>query len=336
MDKKVSIITPCFNGEKFLDRYFKSILNQTYYNIELIFINDGSTDKTEFIFRKYEKMLNERGIDTIYIFQENSGQAVALNKGLKKFTGDYIIWPDSDDFLTNDSILKKVEFLERNKDYGMVRTNVNIVNEDNINKIIGTVADNNKNKYKEKLFLDYILEDKVWFMPGSFMIRSEAFLDVIPNREIYESKGGQNWQILLPIMYKYKCGYIDECLYTYVIRKNSHSHKVERSNEIKKLFDRCEEHQDILINTIRNIKMPNEEKDMLIDMIKEKYLRKKYQISVIHRQKEVAKQLYYEIKELNKTKLIDKIFIIRNYSSIFNIVYIIFIKSIRRIRRCFI
>ena len=86
MDKKVSIITPCFNGEKFISRYFDSILEQTYKNIEVIFINDGSTDTTEKIVEQYISTFNKHGIEFIYIYQENKGQAAALNNGLKKFS----------------------------------------------------------------------------------------------------------------------------------------------------------------------------------------------------------------------------------------------------------
>ena len=53
--EKVSIVTPCYNGEKYLERFLKSILNQSYGNIELIFINDGSTDQTEEIIKKLQK-----------------------------------------------------------------------------------------------------------------------------------------------------------------------------------------------------------------------------------------------------------------------------------------
>ena len=49
----VSIITPCYNGETYLSRFFESILNQTYSNLELIFVNDGSTDKTESVVQEY-------------------------------------------------------------------------------------------------------------------------------------------------------------------------------------------------------------------------------------------------------------------------------------------
>ena len=71
----VSIITPCYNGEAFLKRYFESILNQTYPNLELIFINDGSTDRTEEIALSYRERLEKRGITYIYEKQENAGLA---------------------------------------------------------------------------------------------------------------------------------------------------------------------------------------------------------------------------------------------------------------------
>ena len=115
----VSIITPCYNGEAFLKRYFESILNQTYPNLELIFINDGSTDRTEEIALSYRERLEKRGITYIYEKQENAGQAAALNRGLKLFKGEYLTWPDSDDVMTKDSIEKKVHFLEKNPKYEM-------------------------------------------------------------------------------------------------------------------------------------------------------------------------------------------------------------------------
>ena len=239
-----------FNGEKFISRYFDSILEQTYKNIEVIFINDGSTDTTEKIVEQYIPMFNKYGIEFIYIYQENKGQAAALNNGLKKFSGDYLTWPDSDDILTKDSIEKKVFFLENNKQYGLVRSGAKVVLENNLHDIIGYLGKNNKNKFKEDLFLDYIIENDVWFAPGCFMIRADNFLEVNPMREIYEGRGGQNWQMLLPLMYKYKCGYIDEELYIYVIRDNSHSHDIEG---FEQEYKRCMEHEKILINCIKNI-----------------------------------------------------------------------------------
>ena len=100
--EKVSIVTPCYNGEKYLERFLKSILNQSYGNIELIFINDGSTDQTEEIIKKYKEEFDLHNIELTYLFQENAGQAAALNNGLKYVQGDYLLCMDSDDEISEN------------------------------------------------------------------------------------------------------------------------------------------------------------------------------------------------------------------------------------------
>ena len=100
----VSIITPCYNGENVMHRLLDSILSQTYSNIEFILINDGSTDHSEEIWYQYEKKFNEKGIKTIYIHQRNQGLGAAINAGLKVFTGDYLCWPDIDDYFEREVI----------------------------------------------------------------------------------------------------------------------------------------------------------------------------------------------------------------------------------------
>ena len=117
--KCVSVITPCYNGEEFADRFFRNIMEQTYQNIELIFVNDGSSDRTEEIAKSYISQFEQTGRKLIYIFQDNAGQAAAVNKGLEIFTGDYLMWMDSDDILDKDNIEKKVEFLEANPEYAL-------------------------------------------------------------------------------------------------------------------------------------------------------------------------------------------------------------------------
>ena len=141
----VSIITPCYNGEAFLKRYFESILNQTYPNLELIFINDGSTDRTEEIALSYRERLEKRGITYIYEKQENAGQAAALNRGLKLFTGEYLTWPDSDDEMVSDAVEKKVDYLEQHPDYGFCICKTKVVNENNPEMKCGYYEYNPKN-----------------------------------------------------------------------------------------------------------------------------------------------------------------------------------------------
>lgn len=69
----VSIITPCYNVEKTIKKYLESILNQTYKNLELIFIDDGSTDETEKIIKEYINEFEQNKIKLKYVYQENAG-----------------------------------------------------------------------------------------------------------------------------------------------------------------------------------------------------------------------------------------------------------------------
>lgn len=77
----VSIITPCFNGEAFIDRYFQSVLSQTYPNIELVFVNDGSTDQTETIALSYSSKLAAKGIIFKYLSQDNQDRQLPSISG---------------------------------------------------------------------------------------------------------------------------------------------------------------------------------------------------------------------------------------------------------------
>jgi len=107
MKPLVSLISPCYNGESYITRFLDSILNQTYPNLELLIINDGSTDRTEEIILNYESDFILKGYTLIYIYQDNAGQSAAINKALPIFKGKYLSWVDSDDYLPVDAIEKK-------------------------------------------------------------------------------------------------------------------------------------------------------------------------------------------------------------------------------------
>ena len=288
--KKVSIITPCLNGEKFLDRYFNSILAQSYTNLELIFINDGSTDKTNDIVKSFIPYMKNQGIEFKYINKEkNEGLARAINDGIKIFTGDYLIWPDVDDFLDKDSIKKRVEFLEKNKEYGMVRSNANVVNQDNLNIVLNKFEQNPINK--EYIF-DDIVSENLYMCCGCYMIRASAFLSVNKNREIYCDNGGQNWQMILPVAYSYKCGFIDEALYTYVIYKDSHSRNI---NGLDKIIERNYAHERTLKETLKRIDMDANRLKIYINKVEERYLKNRFYIAYNYDNKEVMGKNYFEL-----------------------------------------
>lgn len=93
-DPLISIIIPCFNAEKTLEKCLKSLVQQSYANLEIIIIDDGSTDETSLIYNKFQS--NDERI--LVLKQQNSGVSKARNTGVKAATGDYICFVDSDDW----------------------------------------------------------------------------------------------------------------------------------------------------------------------------------------------------------------------------------------------
>ena len=96
--KKVSIIIPVYNAEKTIEKCISSILKQTYKDYELLLIDDGSTDNSLKVIKKYRKYKNIRILN-----QENHGVAYTRNRGIKEATGDYIMFIDNDDFIDRNS-----------------------------------------------------------------------------------------------------------------------------------------------------------------------------------------------------------------------------------------
>lgn len=101
----ISVIIPVYNGEKYIERALNSVLKQNTDNYEIIVINDGSSDNTINIIEDFWKKFSPNGI---YITIKNSGSAVARNVGLELSSGKYILFLDSDDYLSNN-ILNKLE-----------------------------------------------------------------------------------------------------------------------------------------------------------------------------------------------------------------------------------
>ena len=113
--KKVSIIIPVYNSEKYIEKCVESIVKQTYKNIEMIIINDGSKDKSSEVI----KSLKEKYPDKIkYYEQENQGVAKTRNKAVELAKGDFIMFVDNDDYLDEDYVEKFVQEIEDgNYDY---------------------------------------------------------------------------------------------------------------------------------------------------------------------------------------------------------------------------
>jgi len=120
--QKVSIIIPVFNGEKYLDECIKSALNQTYSNIEIIVVDDGSIDKSLKIIKKYSDRIK-------IIKKQNGGTASALNAGINQMSGEWFKWFSQDDVLYPNSIEELIRFGEsiENKKNWILVSNYHII-----------------------------------------------------------------------------------------------------------------------------------------------------------------------------------------------------------------
>ena len=100
MNKLISIIIPCYNQARFLPDAINSLITQTYTNWECIIVNDGSTDNT----REVSLNFSHHDSRIFYIEQHNQGLSAARNTGLKRASGDYIQFLDSDDVILKDKL----------------------------------------------------------------------------------------------------------------------------------------------------------------------------------------------------------------------------------------
>ena len=185
---KISVIIPVYNVEKWLNKCIDSILNQSYENFEIILVNDGSTDKSKDICDKYSKEDNRVKVFDIL----NSGQSVARNIGLKEAKGDYILFIDSDDYISDKAIIEKFINILDNNEYDFIYTSycrfedgndekiteilpINLTNDDIKNKegkdiLIDLI---NKNSFHHAPYLkvcrkDFIIKNKLYFREGYY------------------------------------------------------------------------------------------------------------------------------------------------------------------------
>jgi glycosyltransferase involved in cell wall biosynthesis len=102
----VSVIITCYNHARFLSDSIKSVLKQTYRNLEILVVDDGSTDNSPEVVLGFP--------DVNYVYQNNAGLSAARNKGIAKSRGKYIVFLDADDWLYPDAVKTNIEFLQQN------------------------------------------------------------------------------------------------------------------------------------------------------------------------------------------------------------------------------
>lgn len=125
MNYSISIIVPCYNQAQYLDAALQSVLDQTYQNWECIIVNDGSTDNSEEIAKKW----TEKDSRFIYLYKENGGVSSARNLGIEKAKGEYLQFLDSDDFLDKEKLSLSLEQIKINDGANLVISNFRMFTE---------------------------------------------------------------------------------------------------------------------------------------------------------------------------------------------------------------
>ncbi|MCI9565520.1 MAG: glycosyltransferase family 2 protein [Eubacterium sp.] len=231
----VTVMIPCFNGETYLNKCFECLMNQDYKQVQLIVINDGSTDGSEKIILSYKEKIEKKGWQFLYLYQSNGGAAAAINNGLKSALGEYIMLYDVDDILYHDNISKKVKCFKADEELGVVLNNGYFLNEKNGTR---NLFANDKEYIGKQGLFNALLFEHAYNWPGSYMVRAEMLFKQLNNKKIFISPYGQNLQILLPVAYFYKVEIIEQPLMDYLVRENSVSHTgdIHKQLELQKGF----------------------------------------------------------------------------------------------------
>ena len=203
----VSVIICCFNGESFLEQCFRCLLEQTYKHLEIVFVDDGSSDNSFDHAKRSISAFAQEGIKLVCLTQEHKGAGGAAANGLLHATGEFISCYDVDDILYPESIEKRIVFFEQYPYYSLVRTNGYKVSVDGLEKKLFVTEESEKRK--EDIFEDLLL-GKTNNWAGSYMVRAESLWRVYPDHHIPESQYGQNLQILMASAWRNKAGFIDD------------------------------------------------------------------------------------------------------------------------------
>ena len=195
--------------------------------VEMILVDDGSQDATLEIAEAYRERFRARGFDYRVVTGPHQNASAAINLGLPWVRGEFLIWPDSDDALEPDSVRVRAEFLQSHPQYQCVRSLMRCWDEAGRSL---PVWENLGDLKEERLFFP-VLEGQTFVCCGCYMLRTRALFDLYPRRRIPEYEVGQNFQMLLPVLYRWPCPTIPEALYHVCVRADSHSRRLRNREE---------------------------------------------------------------------------------------------------------
>lgn len=319
-DKKVSVIICVYNGEKYIKECIKSIEQQTYKNMEIILIDDGSTDNTNEIVKECSHIR--------YIYQKNMGLAGARNTALKYVTGEYITMLDVDDLYMADKISKQVEYLEKNKEIDIVYNDVELIDQDG--KFI-KILKSDYGQLEHSYFLANLFFRQIIHCTASMMFRKKCFSKL---RYAEDIKQSEDYYITIQLAKEFKFGYLAEVLYKYR-RHNANltnNRSIQQENEIKIIRDIG---KNEIKSYIENTKISNQEKLLLYGKILYKMREYKESVNIFNQLEETEEIMfykyfyignaYYMIKNYDEAKnAYVKILMYNNRAEIYNNLGVIF------------
>ena len=213
-DSKVTVIIPAYNRAKYIHQTVESVLTQTFKDIELIVVDDGSNDGTREILEKYGsqiKLMEHEG-------RKNKGQSAALNLGLRHAGGKYIAILDSDDYWESEKVAIQFAYLEKHPEIGLVYCNGKAVNENGEYLYDIYSSGHTEHNQPERLLLDcYIL------LPQNALFRKEL-LEMTGNFD--ESlRSAQDHDMVVRLAEVTKFAYLDVPVFYYRRHAQSISQK---------------------------------------------------------------------------------------------------------------
>ena len=255
MQPKISMVIPCYNKVTSISGMFDSILAQKWDHIELVLVNDGSTDSTREIMAEYELKFRKRGFEVVIIDQKNMGVAGAVREGFRHVSGDYVCQVDADDALDCEYISKMVGYLLEHPEYDWVACD-NMRCNNGLQIYYDTFP---RGIDPEKILADYILHrvaNAIWL----YVIKRRYFFQCISLDSFYIDRYcAQEAQIAMPLFVGGgKLAYIREPLYQYKLY-DTQIHKSVWHTYVEKRT-----HFIFLLNahaeTVKNLSLNNDKK----------------------------------------------------------------------------
>tara|TARA_R110002050_G_scaffold74772_4_gene160151 strand:+ start:54587 stop:55426 length:840 start_codon:yes stop_codon:yes gene_type:complete len=206
----VSVVIPCYNDAQFIEQTIDCVLNQTYKNIEIIVVDDGSNLEDKRVLKNIKPKI------TKLITQENLGQSAARNKGVHEAKGDYILVLDSDDYFESTFCKKAIKVFFNNKEVKLITSLVNRMVDDKIVDVF---------KPRGGKIEQFILNNQ---LTGSCVFMKSDF-NAVNGYDEKMNKGFEDWEFYIRVL---KAGgvahIINEPLFFYRLRANSTTSKANR------------------------------------------------------------------------------------------------------------